>query len=179
MDRAYSANTASLAAQLFDQTAELHQLGERERVLLEFAALVHDIGAFVNVRSRHKHTFYLIESADIAGLTLLEKSVVAHVARYHRRASPGATHDEYMALPRRQRVTVRVLSALLRLAYALDVERAQRNSFGIVFNNRQRTFYLHVDRRQIALERWSMIDKSSLFREVFGLDVVLMPREED
>lgn len=178
MDRAYAQNTASLAAQLFDQTIDLHQLGNRERTLLEFAALVHDVGAFINVRSRHKHSFHIISSTDIAGLSQREKAIVAHVARYHRRASPTSSHDEYMVLDRYDRVVIRVLSSLLRLAYALDVERTQRIR-QIRCEVVDARLLLHVDRREVALERWSLAGKAPLFQEVFGLEVVLLPREED
>jgi exopolyphosphatase/guanosine-5'-triphosphate,3'-diphosphate pyrophosphatase len=174
---AYAQNTASLAVQLFDQTKELHGLGERERTLLEFSALVHDLGSYLNVRNRHKHTMYIIQNADIAGLTQIEKDMVANVARYHRRSQPEAHHLEFQSLPRRNRVVVSYLAAILRLAYALDVERTQRikRVRAEVQDNR---LLLRVDQRQVALERWSVEDKSGMFAEVFGLSVVVVPREE-
>ena len=176
-DLPYAENTAQLAVQLFDQTVELHNLGARERLLLEFAAVVHDIGSYINVRNRHKHTMYIIQSADIAGLTRPEQDIVANVARYHRKSPPEPHHQDFMALPRRARVTVAYLAAILRLAYALDVERSQRIKKVRCVVDGERLL-LHVDRRQIALERWSLAGKIQLFREVFGLDVVIIPRGE-
>jgi exopolyphosphatase/guanosine-5'-triphosphate,3'-diphosphate pyrophosphatase len=174
----YSENTAHLAVQIFDQTTDLHGLGARERVLLEFSALIHDVGAFINVRNRHKHTMYIIQAADIAGLTRGEQDMVANVARYHRKSPPEPHHTEFMALERRQRVVVAYLAAILRLAYGLDVERSQRIKRLRCTVDGQRLL-LRVDRRQIALERWSIDSKDGLFREVFGLDVVVVPRGED
>ncbi len=174
----YCENTANLAVQIFDQTKELHGLGDRERVLLQFSALVHDVGSFINVRNRHKHTMYIVQAADIAGLTRGEQEMVANIARYHRKSPPEPHHLEFMALERRHRVVVAYLAAILRLAYGLDVERSQRIK-RLRCTVDARRLLLKVDRRQIALEKWSIEGKASLFREVFGLDVVVVPRGED
>ena len=174
---AYAENTASLAVQIFDQTRQLHHLGERERMLLEFSALVHDLGSYINVRNRHKHTMYLIQSVDIAGLTRIEKEMVANIARYHRKSPPEPHHDDFTRLPRRERVVVSYLAALLRLGYGLDVERCQRIRKVRVSVDGGRLL-LHVDRRQIALESWSVAGKAAMFNDVFGLIPVVVPRED-
>jgi len=177
-DVAYAENTASLAVQLFDQTADLHGLTERHRTLLEFSALVHDIGSYLNVRNRHKHTMYIIQSADIAGLTKTEKEMVAHIARYHRRSPPQPHHAVFQALPRRSRVIVSYLAAILRIAYGLDVERTQRIR-KVRCELADGRLLLHVDRRQVALERWSLSGKSQMFSDVFGMGVAVVPRDEE
>ena len=174
MDLPYAENTASLAAQIFDQSTELHHLGERERTLLEFAAWVHDVGASINVRGRHKHSYYMIQALDIAGLSAEEKSVVAHVARYHRRSTPKISHAAFQRLPRTTRVVISHLAAILRIAYALDVERTQRIR-SVHCQLTEDALVIGVDRRDIALERWAVSDKSAMFADVFGLDVKLRP----
>jgi exopolyphosphatase/guanosine-5'-triphosphate,3'-diphosphate pyrophosphatase len=175
---AYAESTASLATQIFDQTIDLHGLGARERILLEFSALTHDIGSFINVRNRHKHSMYIIQSVDIAGLTLLEKEVVANIARYHRKSPPEPHHLDFQSLPRSHRVVVSSLAAILRLAYGLDVERTQRiRTLRCTVSGDQ--LLIHVDRRQIALERWSVEGKAGMFAEVFGLQVLVVPLEEE
>jgi exopolyphosphatase / guanosine-5'-triphosphate,3'-diphosphate pyrophosphatase len=173
----YAENTASLSTQIFDQTVSLHGLGERERALLEFSALVHDIGSYINVRNRHKHSMYIIESSDVAGLSAIEKEMVANIARYHRKSAPEAHHLEFQSLPRGKRVVVSHLAAILRLAYGLDVERTQRIK-KVRCEVADGCLLIHVDRRQIALERWSLSGKSGMFGEVFGLDVAVVAREE-
>jgi len=177
-DPDYAESTASLAVQIFDQTTNLHGLGDHQRNLLEFAALVHDIGSYLNVRNRHKHSMYLIESVDIAVLNASDQSLVAQVARYHRRSPPQAHHSGFQKLSRRDRVVVSYLAAILRIAYGLDVERTQRIR-RIRCEVIDGKFLLHVDRRQIALERWSVAGKCQMFEEVFGLKVVVVPREEE
>ena len=82
-----------LSRQLFDQMRELHGLDARARVLLEAAALLHDIGVAVNNDGHHKHSQYLIESSDIVGLADDERRFVALLARYHRRSPPNREHE--------------------------------------------------------------------------------------
>ena len=178
MDSDYAENTCSLATQLFDQTKNLHHLSKRDRELLEFSALVHDIGAYINVRNRHKHSMYLLQSVDLPGLNPDEVELVSHIVRYHRRATPQLNHNDFQALSRSFRSRVMILASLLRLAYGLDVERAQRiRKIRCELNNNR--LLIHLDRRQIALERWSIEGKSSMFKDVFGLAVVLIPRLEE
>jgi exopolyphosphatase/guanosine-5'-triphosphate,3'-diphosphate pyrophosphatase len=120
---------------------------------------------------------YIIQSVDIAGLTAIEKEMVANIARYHRKSQPEPHHFEFQSLPRAKRVVVSHLAAILRLAYGLDVERTQRIK-KVRCEAIKGRLLMHVDRRQIALERWSLQNKAGMFSDVFGLDVVVVAREE-
>ncbi len=175
-DLPYAENTASMAVQLFDQTVSLHGLGKRERALLEFAALVHDIGSYINVRERHKHTLYILDHTDIAGLTAEEKRIVGQIARYHRRSAPQPHHDAFQVLGRRGKVVVAQLASILRIVYALDVERSQRIK-RLRCDLVPGRLLIRVDRRQIALERNAIEEKKRMFEETFGLRVDVIPRE--
>jgi exopolyphosphatase/guanosine-5'-triphosphate,3'-diphosphate pyrophosphatase len=116
----HSLHVAALALRLFDQTKRLHGLGQQERTWLEYAALLHDIGYLINPRQHHKHAYYLIKHSDLGGLTADEIEVVANVARYHRRAMPTLKHQGFGELAPRLKRIVKILSALLRIADALD-----------------------------------------------------------
>jgi exopolyphosphatase/guanosine-5'-triphosphate,3'-diphosphate pyrophosphatase len=80
-DEAHARHTARLALDLFDQLANLHGLPASARGLLEAAALLHDVGHAVSPTRHHKHTFYLVSSADIPGFSDHERLLVALVAR--------------------------------------------------------------------------------------------------
>src|SRR5207237_5690922 len=82
-DEKHANTVARLAVQIFDQTKAFHELDAEARLILEIAALLHDIGHYVNVYNHHKHTFYLISSHPLVGLTQLQMDMVANVARYH------------------------------------------------------------------------------------------------
>ena len=119
------AHVARLALELFDGTRRLHGLGDEARALLEYAALLHDIGHHISYPGHHKHTYYLIKNGDLRGFHPVEIEVLANVARYHRRGHPRRKHDGFGSLPREARRTVRMLAALLRVADALDRSHRQ------------------------------------------------------
>ena len=124
-DEAHCRQVAGLALSLFDQTSALHGLGGDERDLLEAAALLHDVGYAVAQSSRHKHSLYLIRNAGLDGWAPRELLMMANVARYHRKALPSDRHGDYMALEDADRVVVRRLAALLRVAEGLDADHFQ------------------------------------------------------
>ena len=116
----HSSQDARLAVQLFDLTAELHELDDSYRDLLFCAGLLHDIGYVEGYWGHHKTAYRLIMEAELPGLTDREKHIVANVARYHRGAKPKLSHKGFAALDPDDRDVVTVLGALLRLADGLD-----------------------------------------------------------
>lgn len=162
----------TLARQLFDQTRELHGLGGRARVLLEAAALLHDIGVAVNNDGHHKHSQYLIEASEIVGLTEEERHIVALLARYHRKAPPGRDHPEYEALRRRDRSMLERLAALLRLADALDRQHGslvRGVSVRIGADTLEiRPILAGDSRTRLTLEALAVQEKGALFASLFG-----------
>ncbi len=164
--QAHSHHVARLAGQLFDQTAALHKLGEREREWLEYAALLHDIGYLINSRQHHKHTSYLITNSDLDGLTAEEIEIIANIARYHRRALPDLKHKPYKSLSVKNRRSVQKLSALLRIADGLD-----RSQFAVVQKLKVKLgnpvkimLYTTSDPE---LEMWAARSRGDLFVRVF------------
>jgi exopolyphosphatase/guanosine-5'-triphosphate,3'-diphosphate pyrophosphatase len=116
----HSRQDAWIAVRLFDLTADLHQLEDEYRGHLLCAGLLHDVGYVEGYWGHHKTAYRLIMKADLPGLTLREKRIVANVARYHRGARPKLSHKGFAALDQDDRYTVTVLGALLRLADGLD-----------------------------------------------------------
>jgi exopolyphosphatase / guanosine-5'-triphosphate,3'-diphosphate pyrophosphatase len=121
----HAQQVARLALSIFDQTRSVHGLGDREREWLEYAALLHDVGVHISYDRHHRHSYYLIKNGDLRGFDPREIEVIALVARYHRQATPKKSHDGYGDLNGTLRNTVRVLSAIVRLAEGLDRSHAQ------------------------------------------------------
>jgi exopolyphosphatase / guanosine-5'-triphosphate,3'-diphosphate pyrophosphatase len=162
----HSLHVASLALRLFDQTKRLHGLGTAERDLLEYAAILHDIGYLIHERQHHKHAYYLITHSELGGLSGNEIQVIANVARYHRRAVPQSKHDGFDALSAKLQRVVRILSALLRIADGLD-----RTHFSVVRTIDVRigktvTIVVHVT-GDAAMETWAAKNRADLFERVF------------
>jgi exopolyphosphatase/guanosine-5'-triphosphate,3'-diphosphate pyrophosphatase len=118
----HSDHVAALAAQIFDGLGEWHHLGPRSRELLHSAALLHDIGwsQTPDGRGHHKWSAKLIQDHAWKTLTPEEMSLVAQIARYHRKAPPQPDDAEFYALKAAAQKSVMILGGMLRVADALD-----------------------------------------------------------
>ena len=125
-DKRHARHVAQLAARIFDQTTRLHALPPDARELLEHAALLHEVGMHVSDRGYHKHSYYLIRHGALRGFADDELAVIANVARYHRKSEPDDDDENLDELTAAQRGDVEKLSAILRIAEALD--RSHRQS---------------------------------------------------
>ena len=166
-------HVARLATKLFDSLAAEHGLSARDRLLLEVAALLHDIGLFVSLRGHHKHSMYLLQASEIFGLTRDDMQIVANIARYHRRGLPQKSHPEFMRLDRDERVRVTKLAALLRLANALDAEHMQKVSDVSVREEDDRWVLDLQGRGDLTMERMAATSRADLLVDVFGKHVVI------
>jgi exopolyphosphatase/guanosine-5'-triphosphate,3'-diphosphate pyrophosphatase len=167
-DAAHSRHVAQLSVRLFDQLKAEHGLSDRERLLLEVAALLHDVGNYVNLRGHHKHTWYILSVSEIFGVAQDDMALVANVARYHRRALPQKSHLPYMVLDRESRVVVNKLSAILRLANALDADHLQKVKDVKVLPEDD-GWVLEVDGAgDLTMERLAALARADFLTEVFG-----------
>jgi exopolyphosphatase/guanosine-5'-triphosphate,3'-diphosphate pyrophosphatase len=167
-DEAHARQTARLALDLFDQLPALHGLPASARGLLEAAALLHDVGHAVSPTRHHKHTFYLVSSADIPGFSDRERLLVALVGRYHRRSAPERHRPDLEELPAGEFRLVRRLVALLRIADALDRSHHQPV---VTLRAATRDGVVKVlarTRGAVDLELWDVAREAPLFRTVFG-----------
>jgi exopolyphosphatase/guanosine-5'-triphosphate,3'-diphosphate pyrophosphatase len=172
-DEDHGRTVAGFATQLFDDLARVHGLEPRDRVLLFAAALLHDIGDFVRYEGHHKHSFYVIAHSDVMGLTPSEREVVANVARYHRKSPPSLEHENFRALPPKQRSKVKAMAAILRVADAFDREHRQVVS-RISARVDGSVLWLTVEGDgERALEEWTVRAKSGLLRDTLGLEIRL------
>jgi exopolyphosphatase/guanosine-5'-triphosphate,3'-diphosphate pyrophosphatase len=170
-DEQHGTTAARLAVQLFDETRTLHNLNIEYRLLLEVAALLHDIGNFVNVTDHHKHTQYLLTATPVIGLSQQQMALVANIARYHRKSFPKPQHDAYRVLSSKDRVIVSKLAAMLRMADAMDNEHASKvSSFSVEYKKPKFVLKLKGD-GDLLLEKWALVKKSPMFEEVFSVKV--------
>jgi exopolyphosphatase/guanosine-5'-triphosphate,3'-diphosphate pyrophosphatase len=173
VDLKHALHTRELSCRFFDELFDEHHFDKQYRVVLEVAALLHEVGTFVSSRSHHKHSFYLIVNSEIPGLTQEQLQLAAHVARYHRRSRPKSTHVEYMALLRESRMVVNKLAAILRVADALDASRIQHvkdPEFTVDDNGLVVAVSTTAD---LSLEERTLAMKGDLFEDIYGLQIRL------
>lgn len=167
----HSTQVARLAVKLFDETQDIHELGNKERELLSYASLVHDIGYHISQRKHHKHSLYIILNSNLKGFTQEEIEIIAHVARYHRRSIPKAgNHELYSKLTEYQQETIRKLAGFLRVADGLDRSHYQNVHKLEVEKGKK----LKIKLTTIAdpeLEIWGAMRKRELLEELLKMPV--------
>ena len=122
----HSRHVTDLALSMFDQLADRLDMNANDRLLLECAGLLHDIGWVIGQAGHHKESMRMILAQADLGLSRPDQLMVANIARYHRRALPSPGHANYRRLGRSDRRRVRILAGMLRLADGLDRQHLQR-----------------------------------------------------
>jgi exopolyphosphatase/guanosine-5'-triphosphate,3'-diphosphate pyrophosphatase len=161
-DMRHAETVRERAAYLFDKFSQIHKLGSESKLLLEIAALLHDIGHFVNSEDHHKHSMYLIRATPFIGFDRRTQDIVACIARYHRKSLPKQEHEVYQQLSKKDQLTVRKLSALLRIADATDRGRGRVTSVRVRLHRGRYVLSLH-GKGELLLEQWSIKKKADLF----------------
>ena len=179
----HARTTAQLALMLFDSAgcARLHRFGAWERELLEYAALLHRIGAFLTYNNYQAHTYYLIRNANLLGFDETEIAIIAATALFHRKALPQREHSEFANLERQAQKVVRILSLLLRLAESLDRSHA-RNVRTARFQDKGDSRVVLFIQAEVncQIELWALKKHTAAFYKVLGRRLeleVVMTRE--
>jgi exopolyphosphatase/guanosine-5'-triphosphate,3'-diphosphate pyrophosphatase len=158
---------------LFDALRDMLDLGDKDRLLLELAAVLHDIGMYVGEHHHQRHSAYLVKWSNIVGLNENDRLIVSQIVLFHRRELPSREHADFMTLRREERLRVGKLAGMLRLADVLD--RGHRQSVKDLraeISGERLILYL-----QIAGDMGIIMDelpkKADLLQQVTGLQVVL------
>ncbi len=157
-----------LARKLFSQLKDIHQLSNRDLLLLQVSAIVHEIGITVRPNKHHRHAFYLINASPMVGLSASEKKLVALVVRYHRKRTPDTHSEPFNELSEKQQRRAFQLNVLLRLAIALDRER-HGNVRALHISHAGKNSRLSIEGKgDLLLERWAARKEAPWFEAVFG-----------
>jgi len=180
MDLNHLKHVASLTDQLFGHFKDILGLEEKDRLYLLLASYLHDIGMFVNNRSHHKHSEYIISSLNLFRLTEHEINIIACIARYHRRSAPLKTHILYNALASAEQILVQKLSALLRIANSLDRSHKQKvKKLEVKFNAGGDATIVAYTHENFLLEKENFLEKKELFEEITGNKLTLTVKTQD
>jgi exopolyphosphatase/guanosine-5'-triphosphate,3'-diphosphate pyrophosphatase len=172
-DEEHAAQVENLSLNIFDHIKRIHKLGNRERLYLQVAAILHDVGKFININQHEMHSCNIIRYQEIMGFSNKEINLVANIARYHSEECPHRWHDNYRLLDENDKIIVSKLVAILKLADALDIShKKQVKSIDINQSGRDICINIQV-RGGVLLENWSFNNQSNFFEEVYGLKPIL------
>jgi exopolyphosphatase/guanosine-5'-triphosphate,3'-diphosphate pyrophosphatase len=171
-DTTHGEHVRQLARSLFHQLRDVHGVPDDRGVLLEVAALLHDVGEVVHVRGHHKHSEYMIRWARIPGLDEPSREMIALLARTHRKDAARARqiiNDSTLA--KEHRAHLRKLSGILRVADALDSAHRSRVE-QVVCTRMGETIVLDlIVRDGPSRDDAQLLRKSDLLGEELGLAI--------
>lgn len=166
--------TTRLALTIFDSMKKVHGMGARERLLLQIAVQLHDCGKYISMADVAECSYRIIMATEIIGLSTEERQIIASAVRYN--TTEFVYHeknDDGSGLDRNRYLLVAKLTAILRLANAMDRSHYQKVE-GLKAVLKDRELQLVIDSsRDVSLELGLLKEKVKFFEEVFGIRLVL------
>jgi exopolyphosphatase/guanosine-5'-triphosphate,3'-diphosphate pyrophosphatase len=171
-DTTHGEHVRLLSRALFHQLRDVHGVPDNLGVLLEVAALLHDVGEVVNQRGHHKHSEYMIRWGRIPGLDDTGREMVALMARCHRKdASRAKQLINDSTLSKEQRAHLRKMTGLLRIADNLDSEHRSRVEQVVCTRMGDAIVLDLVVRDGPSRDDLQLVRKADMLKDELGLDV--------
>ena len=174
-DLTFAQRIRDFALALFRRLQSVHQLPAEYADWLEAAAMLHEVGAYINRSGRRRHTYYVIANSEIFGYTPLQRRIIAAIARFVGKSLPSASNQVMRVLPGLEQINVSKAIALLRLARALDQgRRAAVAELKVRVQPRGRVRLLLTPKasESIELELWAIEQERNYFETVFGRELL-------
>ena len=173
-DESHAECVRMIAVRIYDTLKKDLGFNEHARTLLETAAILHDIGAFIRYDNHNLHSSYIIRNSEIFGLSRKDTTIVSEIAKYHKGNSVPQDEDSFLMLPRSDRMTILKLTAILRIADALDRGHIQKFSDFTLRTQQNALVISTKESRNTVLEKIALNEKSGMFESVFGYKVILL-----
>jgi exopolyphosphatase/guanosine-5'-triphosphate,3'-diphosphate pyrophosphatase len=174
-DPSHSLNVAHLSCMLFDELSHTYELDLHHRLYLEAAAVLANVGLVVSHARHHLHTYYIVRNADLVGFTDHEIELIAQIARYHRKSEPKFQHAAFAALSEDDQHTVRMLSAILRIAIGLDrTHDGRTTSVSVTQKNKSLHLVIESEKNEdLDLNLYATQQRVALLADVFECNVTV------
>ncbi len=163
------------ALRLFDALQRVHGMSPAYRELLAAAAMMNEVGKFMNHQGHHRHSQYIIENSEIFGFSPAERTTMSAIARYLGKSRPDPMDRPMRLIPLEDHADVLRCIVLLRLAVALSQNRANGATPHTIVRVYPKRVLLELQpgRGGAELERWSLDKEAIYFREIFKRDLVV------
>ncbi len=172
-DEKHSLQVEEMALSIFDQMKTIHNFKERERLYLQVASILHDVGKYIGVDGHELNSGNIIRSQQILGFANRELAIAANVARYHSRVVPQRWHDNYHSLEREDQIMVSKLAAILKVSNALNISHKNSIQHIDLEINSSEVVFKVKSKGDLLLEKWGFSAHIEFFEEVYGLKPVL------
>lgn len=173
VDQKHAIDVRDSAMTLFSALRSVHRLPPEYREWLSAAAMLYEVGDYVNRNGHHRHTYYIISNSEILGYTPQQRRIIGAIARYLGKSRPSAEEVPMKAIESDDRQNVQKAIVLLRLARALNLGRSRAvEKARITVRSADVRITLAPRRRMgVDLELWAIEKDAAYFREVFGREL--------
>lgn len=173
VDRKHALDVREHATLLFSALRSLHRLPPEYREWLSAAAMLYEVGDYVNRNGRHRHAHYIISNSEILGYTPQQRRIIGAIARYLGKSRPALEDGPMKMLDPGDRSDVQKAILLLRLARALNLGRSRAvEQIRVSLRSAEVKLTLVPRRRMgVDLELWAIEKERDYFREVFGREL--------
>lgn len=168
-------NVAKLSMLMFEQLRQLHKLPNSYMRIIKTAATLHDIGTSIKYHDHHRHSFYLILSSNIFGLTQREHLMSALVALAHRKDDVKKECQKYTEMISSDDLLIIYrLAVLVRIAESFDrtmsgiIESVSCDILGDSVIMKTQT------NEDASLEIKDALTCSELFKKAYGKNLVIL-----
>lgn len=163
---------------LFDSLRRIHGLDERDRLLLQLAAIMHDTGKFIGADPHYVYSYNIIKASQLIGLSDAELAIVANVARFHSTEEPSYDNASLKKIEGADRLKAVKMIAIIRLADALDTSHRQKIRNVVIRMRGERCEISGSTMEEAVLEKWTFQMKSDFFLQVYGIRPMLILKNE-
>ena len=175
VDMKYCGHVRELAMQLFEALRKLHNLSSDYRQWISAAAMLHELGSYINRSGRHRHAHYVISHSEIFGFTQEQRYLIAAIARYMGKSRPAHNDAPLKKLRLPDRASLPKAMLILRLARALNQSRRGAvQKVAATIKGERVLLKLSGNKDLMDLEVWATEKEKSYFREVFGRELLLV-----
>ncbi len=164
---------AELAVSIFDQTLSLHKCGVRERDILYYSAILHDVGHALSDKNHDVYTYEAIIRHSFSAISGADQQLIANIAYLHRMPWGKIDVERLARLRAADQIIVKKMASLLRLADALD-----ETGRGVVQDVRcyEEGDVWFLDLHAVSKarqEREAVLRKADMFERVYQRSVVV------
>ncbi len=175
-NKKHACQVSRITQMLFDQLQDLHHMGNTERLWIEVAAILHDVGKKINKESHNKLTRDIIVDCSFLPFGRKERKMIGLIARYHRGRLPNDKHKYFNQLDDESRGYVCKLAAILRIADGLVHGNSKIiKNLTCSINRQTITVYLECTKNINiikALKKADLFEKSYMRNLIFESQVV-------